>query len=148
MGKDRSITVSDKNLEDSTPEWDSTPITMRGWLRALPEYHSRGPRRGLPPFLVDGRGLRIKQCSLWADKPSHRCPQAKYSLVREHSFESPITIDIFVDGALPPRTRELSENDQKKFYSSVYLCRRKDRSLARQITKTISTRSERKKWRE
>ena len=60
----------------------------------------------------------------------------------------PITIDIFVDGALPRGTRELSESDQKKYYASVYLCRRKDRALARQITKTITTRSERKKWRE
>ena len=51
-------------------------------------------------------------------------------------------------GAVPPRMRELTESDQKKYYTSVYLCRRKDRSLARQITKTITTRSERKKWRE
>ena len=145
MGKDRSIAVSDKNLEDSTPSWDSTPITMRGWLRALPEY-LEDLDSDFPMFWSMGAvfGSNNALCG-----PTNRHTVAlKYNLVREHTFEAPITIDIFVDGALPPRTRDLTDNDQKKYYPSVYLCRRKDRSLARQITKTITTRSERKKWRE
>ena len=95
MGKDRSITVSDKNLEDSTPDWDSTPITMRGWLRALPEY-LEDVDSDFPMFCSMGAvfGSNNAFCG-----PTNRHTAAlKNSLVREHTFESPITIDIFVEG--------------------------------------------------
>ena len=139
-----------QELEDSTPSWDSSPITMRGWLHTLSRniWPSRGSRLGFPTVLVNGRGVRIQQCTLWPDKPTHRGPEEQPRVqahVRGAHHCRHLRRRL---GALPPRTRELSENDLKKYYPSVCLCRRKDRALARQITKTITTRSERKKWRE
>ena len=89
MVKDRSITASDKNLEGSIPSWDSTPITMRGWLRAMPEY-LEDLDADFPLFWSMGAvfGSNNALCG-----PTSRHTVAlKHNLVREHSFEVPITI--------------------------------------------------------
>ena len=66
--------------------------------------------------------------------------------VREHPFDEPITIDIFVDAALPNGVDHLTSDDLKNFKPNMFLTRKKDRSMAKLITSTMTVRKARRDW--
>ena len=116
---------------------------MRGWWELLPEWLEEQDS-DLPLWWSQGAVLDRNGT---VSGPTYLHTVAlRDSSVREHPFEEPITIDIFVDGNMPRNVNGLSIEDLKNFKPNVFLSRKKDRSLAKLITHTIAVRKARRDW--
>ena len=138
MGK--QTRASDINQESSIPQWDTTPIFMRAWLDALPDYLEKLDQNYVSwwsqGYVLDRNGT---VCG-----PTNRHTVAlRDECVRMHSFEKPISTAILTEGALPRGISALSADDLRSHKKNSHLCRRIDRALAKEITDTISVRNER-----
>jgi hypothetical protein len=70
----------------------------------------------------------------------------KGNYVNDHTFESPISDDIWNDVALPRGVPPLTTEDEKSYKVVGPLCRRVDRNLAKDICRTITVRNTRRDW--
>ena len=69
MGK--QTRASDINQESSIPQWDTTPIFMRAWLDALPDYLEKLDQNYVS-WWSQGLRARPKWNRVWTDKPPYR----------------------------------------------------------------------------
>ena len=141
MGK--QTRSSDLAQEESLPSWNTTPIFMRAWLDALPEYLEKLDANYVSwwtqGYVLDRNGT---VCG-----PTNRHAVAlRDESVRVHTFAKPIPHSIVVDANLPRNVNALSEEDKKLYKKHSHLCRRTDRALAKDITDTITVRNERLDW--
>ena len=143
MGK--TSRPSDRSLESSDPEWDTTPLRMRAWWELLAEWlplEEQDP--DLPLWWSQGAVLDRNGT---VSGPTYlRTCALRDNSVREHTLEEPITIDIFVDAPTPRGVSALSSDDLKNFKPNIFLSRKKERYLAKLITSTITVRKARRDW--
>ena len=94
MGK---IRTSDINNEDTeVPDWDTTEIRMRGWLRALPEYLEELDEDFV---ILWSQGAITSRDAVLGPTESHTIA-LRDNMVREHTFEKPISDSIFQESTL------------------------------------------------
>ena len=141
MGK--STRPSDLDQESSVPSWDTTPIFMRAWLDALPEYLENLDQNFVSWW---SQGYVLDRNSTVCGPTIRHAVALRDDSVRMHSFEKPISAAILTDAPLPRGVAALSVDDRKAYKESSHLCRRMDRALAKAIVSTITVRNERKDY--
>eukprot|EP00966_Prymnesium_polylepis_P176959 4098304-Prymnesium_polylepis.1 len=137
MGKQ---TRASDNQESSIPQWDTTPIFMRTWLDALPEYLEKLDQNDVSWW---SQGYVLDRNGTVCGPTIRHTVALRDECVRMHSFEKPISTAILTDAALPRGTAALSADDLRSYKKNSHQCRRIDRALAKEITDTISVRNER-----
>ena len=101
--------------DEPAVQWDTTPLTMRKWLLALPEY-LEDLNGDYVTFWEQGYAIGTKNMVL-VPTASHAVA-LRENAVRLHSFSSPISIDIFVEQALPRNARAFSGADKERYSCS------------------------------
>ena len=103
--------------EETVPYWDTTPIRMRRWLLALPEYLENQNEDYVSWW---EQGYSMSRHTTLA--PSVRHAQAlRDNAVPVREFTNTwVTADLFDQSAAPTRVRALSEADMKLYQHSPH----------------------------
>lgn len=115
--------IPTEESDSDIPAWDTTPLTTSKWLTALEEYLERVDPNFLP-WWEQGCGMAKQLVATLT--PTHSVV-LRDGAVRIHTFEDPVTIDIFVDTGVPRGTRALSATDEKRLIVAPEFCRVIDR---------------------
>ena len=87
-----------ENDRNGEPTWDCTQITMRAWLRALPDYLDR---TNSSLHALWSEGIVISRNNVTCAPTDRHTLAIRDDIVRSHSFEKPITYKIFDDVPMP-----------------------------------------------
>lgn len=120
----------------------TTPLTTRKWLIALAEH-----LESIDPNFITWweQGYVMAKQLVATPTPTHSVA-LRDGAVRVHSFEEPITIDIFVDSGIPRGIAPLSAMDEKRIIVAPESCRSVDRKLASTMLSTVTVRAVRRDW--
>ena len=135
-----AVRTTDEDGEE--PTWDTTPLSFGLWYTALPEYLDD----------QDPDYVTMYESGYCMDKHIVNTPTVFHAVairdrqVRTHTFEEPISPDIFDEHALPRHVRELSTTDKERVRSAPEYFRKKDRAMARAVLRTITVTKVRKVW--
>lgn len=137
--KSKPVQLEEESL---IPTWDTTPLTMRKWLLALPEYLESEHHGTLVTWWQ--QGYVMSKHNAVATPTLRHAVAIRDNAVPIRSFEDPINVTIFVDGPLPRSVRTLSTAEEKRFTVAPEFCRSVDRLLATTILSTITVRAVRR----
>ena len=127
---------------DEECEWDTTPLTFRHWYTLLPEYLEDCD----PDYVTMWERGYCMDKAVCITPTVYHATATRDRLVNRKSFEDPIDSGILLECPLPRGVRDLSTGDKERVKSGPEFFYRKDRSLCRDILKTISVRKVRKLW--
>lgn len=130
--------------EQNIPTWDTTPLTMRKWLIALPEYLESEHNGGLVTWWQ--QGYVMSKQNMVAVLTTVHAVALRDNAVPVRTFENPIDVRVFVNSPLPRGTRTLTAAEEKRFSVApeYWYCRAIDRLLATTILSTITVRAVRR----
>ena len=123
--------------------WDTTPITLRGWLRSLPKYL----RKKDPRFrTLWESGFVMSKEYTYAPTRTH-ARALKESDVVQHTFDKPIPWVIFDEGSDDDQDDEACRQECGRYITwSSQLLSEVDRLCAEAITDTITITSAADDW--
>ena len=132
-------------MDSDTPicSWDTTPITLRRWLRSLPKYlRKRDPRFRT---LWESGFIMYKEVTYAPTRTHARA--LKESDVIQHTFDKPISRVIFEEGSDDDMDDDACREERGRSYTwSAQLLAEVDRLCAEAITDTITITSAADDW--
>lgn len=122
------------------PKWDLTQLAMRTWINDL-QRHLR-KKKDFVTLVTKGIVLDSRYNTI-VPTEFHGCA-LRDDLVRDCSFDQPISDEIFNDYAIPTGMAPLTKAEDVKVYREAI--RQVDRQLATDILECIASEGERKHW--
>ena len=119
-----------------------TPLTFNHWYTEIPDYLES----------LDADYVTMYESGYCMDKKVCVTPTEYHAVatrdhyVRKHTFEDPISADILIEQKIPPRVAGLSAADKERVVPAPEYFAKKDRTMARDILKTINVRKVRRSW--